>query len=138
MSDLELYAFKHHGERHPWFMAPPWAIELREMLSRLIRMERQDMKALDDLTNAVSSENSVIDSAVTLLTGLSDQLKAAGADPAKLQGLQAAIEQRTASLAAAVAANTPAPTPSAPPIAPDVAVAEAQASVASLPTAAAT
>ena len=78
------------------------------------------MSALDDLAAAVAAEDTVIDSAITLLTGLKAALDAAGTDPAKLSALSADITAKTAALSAAVTANTPAaaptaPTPSAPP-----------------------
>lgn len=70
------------------------------------------------LQSDVVAETSVNQSAVTLLQGLSSQLKtalaqaqAAGATPAQLSALNTvstSLQSNTASLAAAVAANTPA------------------------------
>lgn len=63
---------------------------------------------LIDLQAAVTAENTVIDSAITLLTGLKAALDAAGTDPVALKALSDEIGAKTASLAGAVAANTPA------------------------------
>lgn len=66
----------------------------------------------------VTAENTVIDSAVTLINGFAAQLatavaaaQAAGATPAELQSLTdlgTSITSKSSALAAAVAANTPA------------------------------
>ena len=80
------------------------------------------MAQLDDqltqLQADVTAENTVIDSAVTLLNGIPAMIAAAvatataaGATPAELQAvtdLGTAIAAKTAVLSAAVAANTPA------------------------------
>lgn len=70
---------------------------------------------LDDIKAKVDAENTVIDSAVALLGGLSakitelaGEVAAAGQDPAKLQALADEIDAKSAELAAAVTANTPA------------------------------
>ncbi len=68
------------------------------------------MAALDALTAQVAANTSVIESALTLIQGLADALKAAGTDPVALAALQSALEAEDTKLAAAVAANTP-PTP---------------------------
>jgi hypothetical protein len=67
------------------------------------------MGAIDDLQADVTAEDTVIDSAITLLKGLADALKAAGTDPTKLAALHTDITTKTQALAAAVAANTPSP-----------------------------
>ena len=74
------------------------------------------MAAIDDLQAAVAAEDTVIDSAVTLLNGIPALIAAAGVDPAKLTALQTDIQTRTASLAAAVLVGTPTPTTTAPPV----------------------
>lgn len=68
------------------------------------------MSALDDLQAAVTQEDTVIDSAITLIQGIPALIAAAGVDPAKLQALQADITAKSQALAQAVAANTPAST----------------------------
>jgi len=81
------------------------------------------MSALDNLATAVAQEDTVIDSAITLINGIPALIAAAGVDPVKLAALQADIQAHANSLGLAVAANTvgavnPAPPPStAPPAA---------------------
>ena len=72
------------------------------------------MTVLTDLQAAVAAEDTVIDSAITLLQGLSAALTAAGTDPVALAALNADITAKTASLAAAITANTPAASAPAP------------------------
>lgn len=66
------------------------------------------MDAIDDLQAAVTAEDTVIASAVTLLNGIPALIAAAGTDPAKLQALTADIQAKTQALSQAVVANTPA------------------------------
>ena len=68
------------------------------------------MANLQDLQAAVDREGSVVASAVTLLTTISDELKAAQAaqDPAAIQAVIDHLDANTQPLADAVAANTPA------------------------------
>ncbi len=70
--------------------------------------EDQIMSTVDDIQADVTAENTVIDSAVALLKGLADALKAAGTDPAKLAALHTDITTKTQALADAIVANTPA------------------------------
>ena len=81
-----------------------------QILVNLAREENVLMALIDDVAADVTAQTTVIDSAVTLLNGLSDQLAAAIAsgDPAKVQAVKDSIDTNTAKLAAAVAANTPA------------------------------
>lgn len=79
-----------------------------QMLTTVLQKENTIMAAIDDLQADVTAEDTVIDSAVTLLNGLSAALAAAGTDPAKLAALRTDIQNKTQGLAAAVAANTPA------------------------------
>lgn len=74
------------------------------------------MATLTDLKNAVAAESGVVQSAITLLNGLTAKIQTlidAGADPAAFQALVDDVKQQTSDLAAGVAANTPAapPTP---------------------------
>ena len=89
-------AFKHHFDT-----TPEWA-------KMILANQEKIMAAIDDLATAVAAEDTVIDSAITLLQGLSAALAAAGTDPAKLAALQTDITAKTKTLADAVAANTPA------------------------------
>ncbi len=67
-------------------------------------------QALNDLTAQVTATVGIEQSAVALIQGLADQIKAAGTDPAALEALQANLKTSADALAAAVAANS---TPSA-------------------------
>lgn len=62
------------------------------------------------LQAAVTQENTVIDSAITLLNGIKAALDAAIAngDPAALTALSAEITAKTQALSDAIVANTPA------------------------------
>lgn len=66
------------------------------------------MTLMENLESEITELQTVTESAVKLLNGLSEQLKAAGTDPVKLKALVAQLDQHTATLAAAVVANTPA------------------------------
>ena len=66
------------------------------------------MALLDDILTDVEDEATVISSVVTLLTNLSDALKAAGTDPVKLAAVKAQIDANKKAIADAVVANTPA------------------------------
>lgn len=80
----------------------------------LAEMEKRIMSLLDDIQADVVDESTVIDSVVTLLGNISQQLKDAGTDPVKLQAIKDGIDANKAKLAAAVVANTPAATPPTP------------------------
>ena len=67
------------------------------------------MALLDDIIADVTEETTVVQSVVTLLQSLSDQLKAAGTDPVKLAALKTQIDANKAALAKAVVDNTPTP-----------------------------
>lgn len=91
-----------------------------EVLARIERLEKniisqleKIMSALSDLQTAVAAENTVIDSAVTLLQGLKTALDAAGTDPVALKALSDDITAKTNSLSAAIVANTPVTPPPA-------------------------
>jgi tRNA A37 threonylcarbamoyladenosine dehydratase len=73
------------------------------------------MSAIDDLTTQVAANTTVEQSAITLIQGLADALKAAGTDPVKLAALATQLKTSQTALAAAITANTPAaPPPPAP------------------------
>ena len=87
---------------------------LGEILNRLdlvVNTQETIMAAIDDLQAAVAAEDTVIDSAITLIQGIPALIAAAGVDPAKLAALQSDITAKSTALATAVAANTPAATP---------------------------
>lgn len=66
---------------------------------------------LDDLLAKVTAQTTVIDSAKTLLSTLSQEIKDAGTDQTKLQAISDALDANTSELSAAVTANTEAPPP---------------------------
>ncbi len=88
---------------------------LDRKLNTVVGMERASAdreiemsKELDDLTAEVEETNSVMDSAVTLIGGLADQIRALSNDPVALKKLAADLDGQSKRLADAVAANTPA------------------------------
>jgi hypothetical protein len=85
-----------------------------QVLSSLDFLRKQGekiMALLDDLEAKVTAMETVDDSVVALLQGLSAQIKAAGIDKTKLDALTARIDARTQQLTTAVSANTPAEPP---------------------------
>jgi hypothetical protein len=77
--------------------------KLNLILERLRNMSLE----MDNLTTQVSANSSTIDSAVTLINGISDRITAAGVDPVKLNALASELKTKNDVLAAAVVANTP-------------------------------
>lgn len=115
---MKLFAFHHHNRHSPWEQAPPWALELREMLSLVLQKEDLIMTiesdALDKAEAAAKSNSDADDAAETLLLSISSMvadLKNHQTDPAtatRIQALSDAINARASKLSAAVVANTPA------------------------------
>lgn len=90
-----------------------WEVLVR--LDRILEMETQEMTDFTEITNLVTAQSGTIDSAVTLLKAIHDELLAAGTDQTALTNLAANIEANTSKLADAVAANPdPAATPPPP------------------------
>jgi hypothetical protein len=79
-----------------------------QMLKSILKKERQMSEQLDTLTGTVVETGSVIDSAITLLDGLSAQIAAIKDDPAAIQALADELTAKKDALAAAIVANTPA------------------------------
>lgn len=77
-------------------------------LSQLQQQLGAIMATLADLQAAVAAEDTVIDSAITLLQGLAAQIAALTPNQAAIDALAADVSAKTQSLAAAVTANTPA------------------------------
>jgi len=70
--------------------------------------EMEDMtQALDDLRAKVEANSSVIDSAVTLINTLAQQIRDNIDDSDALEELASGLDTKSQALAAAVAANTP-------------------------------
>lgn len=101
---MHIHIYHHHSFDDE---VPSWV----EDLVNLINLNKETiMAAIDDLQAAVAAEDTVIDSAITLIQGIPALIAAAGVDPAKLAALQSDITAKSAALAGAVAANTPAAT----------------------------
>ena len=73
----------------------------------LTQTGEQTMADLSALTVEVTNNTDVVNSAVTLIAGLADQLSAAAGDPAQVQALADTLRANNQQLANAVAANTP-------------------------------
>jgi uncharacterized coiled-coil DUF342 family protein len=87
--------------------------DIREELTS-IRLEIHAMSVqMDNLTREVAETKTVIDSAITLIQGLSTRIEELKNDPAKLQALADELDTKANALASAVTANTPVepPTP---------------------------
>ena len=69
------------------------------------------MATLKDVQDAVTAEDTVVDSAIALLQGLATQVAALQPNQSAIDALAADINAKTSALANAVAANTPAATP---------------------------
>lgn len=69
------------------------------------------MATLKDVQDAVTAEDTVIDSAVALIQGLAAQVAALAPNQAAIDALAADIKNKSDALAAAVVANTPPPAP---------------------------
>lgn len=73
------------------------------------------MSAINDAVDKVESEvtelTTVVDSAVALINGLSQQIRDTAGSAAKANALADALDAKANELAAAVAANTPTPEP---------------------------
>jgi len=83
---------------------------LRSLIITLIRKVDRMSKEIDDLKAAVAKNVSVTQSAVTLISGLAQQIKdAAGSgDLAQVEELATTLSNNADALGAAVSANTPA------------------------------
>jgi hypothetical protein len=90
---------------------------IESKLNTLIAKEIREMATIDDIKAAVTAEDTVVASAVTLLQQLATQLQTAinANDPTALQAVVDDINANAKSLGDAVAANTPAAPAPAPP-----------------------
>lgn len=109
-------AFNHRHEHHHHYH---YSIEAREeVLARLdalqseigLILDRQEiiMATMADLEAAVTRNTDVDESVLTLLAGISQQLKDAQGDPAKIAEVIAKLDANTQKMSDAVTANTPA------------------------------
>jgi chromosome segregation ATPase len=79
-----------------------------EILEKLERREKTMSTQLDALTAQVTANESLENSAITLIQGIAAQLAAIKDDPAKIQALADSLKTSADSLSAAIIANTPA------------------------------
>jgi ABC-type transporter Mla subunit MlaD len=81
---------------------------LEKVVRELFHQGERIMATLADLQAAVTAEDTVIDSAITLLQGLAAQIAALQPNQAAIDALAADVTAKTQALADAVTANTPA------------------------------
>lgn len=77
------------------------------IINQLKLMETQMKTSLAELQAAVERDTTVTQSAITLLSGLAQQIKDAGTDPVALAAITQNLDANTNALAIAVSANTP-------------------------------
>ena len=75
-------------------------------LDEIIKNQIQIMQELEDLKAAVAAEDTVIDSAVTLLNGIAAQIAALTPDKDAIAALAADVKAKTQTLADAVVSGT--------------------------------
>lgn len=110
-------------------MGDPWRDDVLRRLDGLSRqletlasvahriehsLEIHVMADLSRLTQEVSENTAVINSAITLINGLAEQIRALSTDPAALNALADQLDAQSNALASAVAENTPAEEPPTP------------------------
>ena len=78
------------------------------LVKEVLIKEKHMSIELDNLTAEVTEVNTVQQSAITLLEGLSAQIAAIKTDPIALQALADSLDSSSKALAAAIVANTPA------------------------------
>ena len=84
--------------------------EILDQLGLIVSNQENIMTIMDDLKASVQRNTDAESSVITLLQGISQQLKDALAanDPAAIQAVITQLDANTAAAAAAVVANTPA------------------------------
>lgn len=92
---------------HELYRDRPAHIRLQDVAEFLLFFYEDTMTKIQDLQTAVAAEDTVIQSAVTLIQGLAQQIADAGTDPVALQAVIDDINAQAANLAAAVSTNTP-------------------------------
>lgn len=79
---------------------------IEEKLSLIIKTTKQMANTLADIQSAVAGEDTVIDSAITLLNGLAAQVAALEPNQEAIDALASDITSKTEALANAVTTNT--------------------------------
>lgn len=103
MSELDLLIYKKLNKVQKRLS------QIEQNLSLLLNLEENMTVELEALTAEVAETRGVMDSAVVLLQGLSDYIKAHANDPAALMALTADLDAKSNELAQAVV-NNPVPT----------------------------
>lgn len=101
---------KVHHFHHPDKEVTGRLWRVQQMLGIVVKNQENIMATIEDLKASVQKNTDAEASVVTLMQGLSQQLKDAKAanDPAAIQAVIDQIDANTNSVAAAVVANTPA------------------------------
>lgn len=100
-------------EVHHYHHDPEVEVLLLEILGRIKHVEAgmsQTATALANLQAQVAQNETVEESAVTLIQGLAQQIAQAGTDPVALKALTDGLNKSATDLAASITANTPPPT----------------------------
>jgi hypothetical protein len=122
---MNIFGFNEHQNNDPWRNAPPWAVELREMVrlvlmreNRIIDTENIIMSTLDDDLAEVTEQGSRLDSIDTLITTLNqriaDALSGTTLPPgvqAKVDAVFAGLQANKAKIDTALNTNVPPPAP---------------------------
>ena len=84
-------------------------LEVARLLKKILKEEEKIMATMQELRSAVERNTSVDDSVLTLLSGISQQLKDAQAqnDPQAIQDVINQLDANTQKMTDAVSANTP-------------------------------
>jgi hypothetical protein len=103
------------NHNHSWAPAPPWVDDIDDKLGYILRRMENIMATMEELKAAVQRNTDVDSGVVTMLQGLSQQLKDAQAanDPVAVQAVIDQLDANTKTLSDAVTANTPVATPPA-------------------------
>ena len=117
---MSLWGRHLHHSKSPTAGAPDWAKEILSLCLAINEKLESIVATLDQILADVTDESTAIDSIVTLITGLKQQVADALAGTtlppavqAKVDAIFTAAESNKAKIAAALAANVPpAPTPS--------------------------
>jgi hypothetical protein len=80
--------------------------DVRDILKQILNNQIKIMATLQDVQDAVTAEDTVIDSAMALISGLAAQIAALAPNQAAIDALAADVKAKSDALAAAVAANT--------------------------------
>jgi len=85
-----------------------WLFKLPGYIAQILRNQEKIMADLLALTEAVEAQGEVIDSAVTLIKGLAEEIKNLEPTQEAIDALYQKVTEETTALSDAVVANTPA------------------------------